>query len=418
MFGSFLRLEMEGALQNGTIEKDDSFSILFDSAVLRSQMDEMTEIRYLVDKLAEVRTKHGKFCESMADEFDIVEAKHAEENAAKQGESEATLKKLQDTVQSCAAELKSQTTEKDTVNQYNRLLIDLLVSIHDRKCSIKIYFCLIFKFTLNRLIAYNFHCAAFTEIRNFFEQVKAREEVVTIESATEDDVSDHDEQNDKDLVEEQAQVAENTTSSTEVVQNDRAAHETEQVQQNLSNGNAHEETEKPNDDQEKENVRPESTSIVKEDATTVTPVVSSASTSSIIETIPKVAAPPKAPLVEQAVAQNLDEPGTSGVSKPKKQFTCVYCDEVFTERSLVFQHWKKDHGVHVDVAYNIRKVSKRKRTVVDNKATDDMVDDDNNIIEILPNKNGRYVTSHSNPMKQAVKRQKKIGTKIFYLAHK
>lgn len=125
---------MDDTLPIGEIEKEDSISLFYDSlgAAKRSQMDELTEFRFLLGKLAEVRTKYMNYCLNLADELDIMEAKNAAENAAKQSESEATLKKLRDNIQSYVAELKSQIAEKDAVNQYNRLVNDFLVSIHDR----------------------------------------------------------------------------------------------------------------------------------------------------------------------------------------------------------------------------------------------------------------------------------------------
>lgn len=178
------------------------------------------------------------------------------------------------------------------------------------------------------------------------------------------------------------------------------------MQQNVSNGDAHDETAKPNenDDDGKENVRPQSTPIAKVEMPAVIPDMIPSSVSTI-EIVTKVVAPPKPPLIELAVAKNIDEPGTSGISQPNKQYNCVYCDESFPKKSLVFHHWKNDHDIKVRRVKSVCKSgsSKRKRAAIDNNAEN--VDDD--IIEV-DSGNGFYVTLHGSlKKKKDAKRLKK-----------
>lgn len=204
---------------------------------------------------------------------------------------------------------------------------------------------------------------------------------------------------------EQPQAAEDSVGSVEVGQNEQVAHETEHAQQNLSNGDALDETAKPNnnDDEGKENVRPQSTPITKVETPVVTTdtILTSVST---VDIVAKVVAPPKPPLIELTVAKNIDEPSTSGISQPKKQHNCIYCDEAFSKKSLVFLHWKNDHDIKIRRVKPARKSgsSKRKHAVIDNYAEN--IDDD--IIEV-DSANGFYVTLHGSLKKKDGKRHKK-----------
>lgn len=263
-----------------------------------------------------------------------------------------------------------------------------------------------------RLFAHNVNCILFTEIDNLFEHINrnnqnAVEEVVdivTVASDSEDGESDH-EQDNEEL--EQPRAAEDIVDIVEVEQNEQVAHETEHVQQNLSNDDDQiyrMETINPNDkdDEGKENVRPQSTPIAKVETPVIIPDTISSSVSTI-DIIAKVAATPKPPLVEQAVTQNIDEPGTSGIVQLKKQYNCIYCDEAFPKKSLVFLHWKNDHDIKVKRVKSVRNSgsSKRKHAVIDNNEN---VDDDD--IEV-GTANGFYVTLHGSLKKKDAKRQKK-----------
>lgn len=131
-----IRLEMEDqSLQISAIEKDDSFSMLYASldASKRNHKDEKAEVGFLLGKLSDVRNKYQNICLSMAENLDNVEAKHAEENIARQAEFTAKLKELEKTIHTCATELHSQNAEKNAANTLNLLLKESLGSIRDRK---------------------------------------------------------------------------------------------------------------------------------------------------------------------------------------------------------------------------------------------------------------------------------------------
>lgn len=98
--------------------------------------------------------------------------------------------------------------------------------------------------------SFNQSTTADEQVENQREEV----EVVNIESESEDAPSDHEPENDEmDGVQELPQTAED--SDVEVIQNDGETNESEQVEQNLSNGDAHDETVQENGDEGKENVR-------------------------------------------------------------------------------------------------------------------------------------------------------------------
>lgn len=126
---------MEDTLQISAIEKDDSFSMLYASldASKRNHKDEKAEVRFLLGNLSDVRNKYKNICLSMAENLDNLEAKHAEENNTRQAEFATKLKKLEDTIHTCATELHSQNSEKNAANTMNLLLKGSLSSIRDRK---------------------------------------------------------------------------------------------------------------------------------------------------------------------------------------------------------------------------------------------------------------------------------------------
>ncbi|XP_055306656.1 uncharacterized protein LOC129570948 isoform X2 [Sitodiplosis mosellana] len=345
----------------------------------------------------------------MADKLDIAKAQHADEIAHKQNEFAAMRANLQEVIDAHSNSLKKLEAENNAVIENAQMMKDFLDSIRD-------------------------------QINNFFAQIdqhgqNANEQqvvdVVTVESDTEDGLSEADHDNeDMEEAQEQPEAAEN--GANEVIENEQEAHEMEPVQQNLSNGDAHDETVQPNDDEGKENVRPQSTPIAKADPPAIVPEASSSATTvsaaSIIVTVPKVipavvattaaaSVPKSSPLVEKV--ENIDEPGTSGITRQKKQYTCIFCPKKFSKKALVFLHWESVHGMKmktIDGQPNLAKTGKSashkslKRkyiTVVANEDGDDDAD-----TEIAPSSNGHYVTAPNNPMQQAVKRYKKTSTKV------
>lgn len=128
-------LEMEDSLQISVIEKDDSFSMLYASldAAKRNHKDEKAEVRFLLGQLSEVRGKYQNIGLYMADNLDVLEAKHAEESIAKQAEFTAKMNKLEETIHTCATQLHCQNSEKNAANTLNLLLKDTLRSFRDRK---------------------------------------------------------------------------------------------------------------------------------------------------------------------------------------------------------------------------------------------------------------------------------------------
>lgn len=275
------------------------------------------------------------------------------------------------------------------------------------------------------LLTVNVYCIPYLEIDDFFDQINhgnqnAAEEVVdvvNIESDTEDAQSDHGHDN-EEMEQEQSQVTESNANNVDVVQsiNEQEPHETEQIgqtEQNVSNGEAHGETFQTNDDDGKENVRPQSTPIAKTEAPIVQTAAAMSSTTSIA-TVPNVDVAPKPPMVE---TKTTNEPGISVIVPQKKHYACIFCEKVFSKKSLVFEHWQIDHQKRVKKAVEIdaNGARKRKRLIIKADADDDDDEVENDENDEIMSNNGFYVSAHSNPMKQAMKRHKKSGTKFIYM---
>lgn len=219
---------------------------------------------------------------------------------------------------------------------------------------------------------------------------------------------------------EQPQAVETDANHVEVVDIDQEALVAEPAQQNLSNGDAHDETVKPNnDDDGKENVRPQSTPIGKAEAPAIAPDVTASMASTV--SVASIAVPvskaittaaitsaaaaaatsmPKVPLVEKAATENTIESSSSSVGR-KKKYSCIFCNKKFPKKAHVFQHWETDHQ---------RAMAKISGPAVKRKHTnnDDEDDDDD---EIPPVSNGGHYVSAHNPLKHFVKRQKKNAAK-------
>lgn len=126
---------MEDLQQIAVCENDDSFSLLYSSFDLASakDMDELSQAKLYIAKLSEIREKYETNCNTIADDFDAMEVKHADEMKTKDVEYQDTLKKLQDTVLVCTTELKAKQAEIDDVHSGNDMYKTFLVGIRNRK---------------------------------------------------------------------------------------------------------------------------------------------------------------------------------------------------------------------------------------------------------------------------------------------
>lgn len=257
--------------------------------------------------------------------------------------------------------------------------------------------------------------------------------MVTVESDSEDvEISDHDNndgEDDEQVQQPQDNGANITNAPTEEVQHDQNVEEIEGQQQNGSNvDNAHDETLNQNE-KGKENIRPQSTPIAKVETPTVAVSNSKPSLDSTNATAPSVASvavklvvASKPPLIEKIDAENINEAGTSGVlGQSKKCYICPHCDETFMKKSLAIKHSKVEHSKKkrhdkksIEApGFLVRKKPSQKRkhiVVEDNTDDDDDTDDGDDNIENESEQKIYYIVP--NPMKQAMKRQKK-GTPKF-----
>lgn len=133
---------MEDPLQISAIENDDSFSFFYASLdeAKCSNTDELTQIGFLVGKLAEIRNKYEKISREMLDEMDAMEAKHVEDSTKKEIEFTRAMKTLQEAIQTYSNDLKVKEAEKNAAINYSSQIKGLLMSVHNRKLCIFIDF--------------------------------------------------------------------------------------------------------------------------------------------------------------------------------------------------------------------------------------------------------------------------------------
>lgn len=273
---------------------------------------------------------------------------------------------------------------------------------------------------------------SFAEIDHLLDQAnqntcETAEEVVELDTDSEDDGSHHEDQEMKEPVKEpvkeqtrplaQVHVEVNANEQVVNIENDT---ETDQNDVTVAKNDAN-----------KENVRPQSTPIAKSDAPADTPKaiasIASTSTAAILSspnasnesinpklTVASIVPNSPAPEVEPALVKkddnNPQESGPLDGNVPQKMYLCPFCDddEVFAKKSALVAHLKSTHHKKLvkktEKAGKLVRVSSSKRKYVAAEDDDDQSEDDK------PQK----IHVWSNPMSLAVKRYKKNATKFIY----
>lgn len=131
----FVHLEMEDSLHISGVDNDESFAMLYASLdfAKTSNTDELTEVGFLLGKLADIRGKYDSVCNIIAVDMETMEEKHREGIAALDNKYDAMNEKFEELIHELTQEMEVKDANLNAATDQNNALMLLVVSIRKRK---------------------------------------------------------------------------------------------------------------------------------------------------------------------------------------------------------------------------------------------------------------------------------------------